>query len=77
MSRVKQLAGFGARESWDTRVGEADVNVLRAVPGQGFVRADGVVVDPVALGVDGQVEDVVDLFEEQPLVLQRAEPALP
>src|SRR5688500_18345922 len=45
----------------DTPVGEADVNVLRAVPGQGFVRADGVVVDPVALGVDGQVEDVVDL----------------
>jgi hypothetical protein len=39
------------------------------------VRADGVVVDPVALGVQGQVEDVVDLFEEQPLVLQRAEPA--
>jgi hypothetical protein len=24
-----------------------------------------------------QVEDVVDLLEEQPLVLQRAEPALP
>jgi hypothetical protein len=26
--------------------------------------------------VHGQVEDVVDLLEEQPLVLQRAEPAL-
>jgi hypothetical protein len=40
------------------------------------MRSDGVVVDPLALDVDGQVEDVVDLFEEQPLVLQRPKPAL-
>ncbi len=39
------------------------------------MRADGVVVDAVALGVDGEVEDVVDLLEEQVLVLQRAEAA--
>jgi hypothetical protein len=48
--------------SW---VGQADVEIKRPVPGQGLVRADGVVVDAVALGVHGQVEDVVDLFEEQ------------
>ena len=42
-----------------------------AVPGEWIVRADGVVVDPVALGVLDEVEDVVNLFEEQPLVLQR------
>ena len=53
------------------------MDVVGPVPGQGLVRADGVVVDAVALGVHGQVQDVVDLFEEQPLVLQRAEPALP
>jgi hypothetical protein len=47
-----------------------------AVPGQGFVRADGVVVDPVALGVLDQVQHVVNLFEEQPLVLRRPEPSL-
>ena len=59
------------------RVGQADVDVVRTVPGQGLVRADAVVVDAVALRGQGEVEDVVDLFEEQPLVLQRPEPALP
>src|SRR6478735_5707398 len=49
------------------------VDVVRAVPGQGLVRADGVVLDPVALGVGDEIEDVVDLFEEQPLVFQRPE----
>jgi hypothetical protein len=41
------------------------------------VRADRVVVDAIALGVLDEVEDVVDLLEEQPLVLQRPEPAFP
>jgi len=40
------------------------VDVVRPVPGQRLVRADRVVVDPVALGVQGEVEDVVDLFED-------------
>src|SRR5687768_3105456 len=76
LSRVKQLAGFVARESWALAVGQAVVDVVRPVPGQGLVRADGVVADPVALRVHGQVEDILDLLEKQPLVLQRAEPAL-
>jgi Plasmid pRiA4b ORF-3-like protein len=67
---------FGLGKVGDARVGQADVDVVGPVPGQGLVRADGVVVDPVALGVHGQVEDVVDLLEEQPLVLQRPEAAL-
>ena len=33
------------------RVGQADVDVVGTVPGQRLVRADGVVVDPEALGV--------------------------
>jgi len=36
---------------------------------------DVVVLDPVVLGVLGQVEGVGDLFEEQSLVFQRAEAA--
>jgi hypothetical protein len=40
------------------------VNVVRAVPGEGFVWADAVVVDPVALDVRGEVHDVVDLLED-------------
>jgi hypothetical protein len=46
------------------------VDIVGPVPRQGLVWADGVVVDAVALGVHGQVEDVVDLFEEQPFVFQ-------
>ena len=61
MSRVKQLTGFRAREVGHSGVGQADVDVVRSVPGQGLVRADGVVVDSVALGVQSEVEDVVDL----------------
>ena len=37
------------------------------------MRADGVVVGPVVLGVHDEVEDVVDLFEEELLVFQRSE----
>jgi hypothetical protein len=67
---------FGLGKVGHSGVGQAEVDVVRSVPGECFVRADGVVVDSVALGVHGQVEDVVDLFEEQLLVLQRPEPAL-
>ena len=66
---------FGLGKVGDHRVGQTQVNVERAVPGQGLVRADGVVLDPVVLGVGDQVQGVGDLFEEQLLVLQRAEPA--
>jgi hypothetical protein len=41
-----------------------------SVPGQGFVRADGVVLGPVVLGVGKQIECVGYLFEEELLVLQ-------
>jgi hypothetical protein len=51
------------------------VDVEGPVPGQGFVRSDGVVVEAVALGVGGQVEGVEDHFVEQPLVLQGPEAA--
>jgi hypothetical protein len=51
------------------------VDLDRAVPRQVLVGSDGVVLDPVALGVGGQVEDVGDLFEEESLVLQGAEAA--
>jgi hypothetical protein len=67
---------FGLGKVGDQRVGLGDVDVVGPVPGQGLVGADGVVFDPVALRVHGQVEDVVDLFEEQPFVLQRPEAAL-
>jgi hypothetical protein len=39
------------------------------------VRGDGVVLDPVVLGVGDEVQGVGDLFEEELFVLQRAEPA--
>ncbi len=57
-------------------VGQADVDVEEPVPGERLVRADGVVLDPVVLGVRDQVRGVGDLLKEQLLVLQRAEPAL-
>ena len=69
--RVLGLGNVGGRG-----VGVAEVDVERPVPGDGFVRSDGVVLDPVALGVRGQVEGVGDLLEEQSLVLQGAEAAL-
>ena len=53
----------------------AEVDLDRAVPGQGLVGADGVVLDPVGLDVSGQVQGVGDLLEEQPFVLQGAEAA--
>src|SRR5665647_2820570 len=68
-----QVLGLG--EVGDLRVGVAEVDLDRAVPGQVLVGSDGVVLDPVALDVDGQVDRVGDLLEEQPLVLQGAEAA--
>lgn len=75
LSRVKQMAGLGSWETGGAGVGEAEVDVRRAVPGDGFVGADGVVLGPVGLGVFDEVQGVVDLFEEQPFVLQGAEAA--
>jgi len=43
----------------DVGVGEAAVDVGGAVPGQGLVRPDGVVLEPVGLGVLGQDEPSV------------------
>jgi hypothetical protein len=65
MSRVKQLQDLGSG-SWDARVGQTDVDVVRAVPGDGLVRADRVVVDAVALRVLDQIQHVVDL-RQRPL----------
>ena len=61
---------FGFGEVGDRRVGDAQVDVGRAVLGQVLVGSDGVVLDPVVLGVGGQVDRVGDLLQEQPLVLQ-------
>jgi hypothetical protein len=52
------------------------VDLEGPVPGQRLVRADGVVLDPVVLGVGDEVQGVGHLLEEQLLVLQRAEAAL-
>jgi hypothetical protein len=56
--------------------GGAGVDVVGAVPGEGLVGADGVVVMPVVLGVTEEVEGVGELLEEELLVLQGAEAAL-
>ena len=50
------------------------VHLLGPVPGDGLVRPDLVVLEAVFLGVFGEHDGVVDLVEEQPLVLQGAEP---
>ena len=41
------------------------------------MRPDGVVLNPVFLSVSSQIQGVGDFFEEQVLVLERAEAALP
>src|SRR5690606_3211312 len=57
------------------RVGQAQVDLQGPVPGDRLVRSHGVVLGPVVVGVRDEGQDVVDLFEEEPLVLQGAEPA--
>ena len=52
-----------------------EVHLLGPVPGDGLVRSDLVVLDPVFLGVFSEHDGVVDLVDEQPLVLQGAEAA--
>ena len=49
----------------------------RPVPGQHLVGSDGVVFDPVGLGVRGQRQAVGDVFSVEPFVLQRFEATLP
>ncbi len=48
----------------DGRVGQAQVHLLGPVPGDGFVGADGVVLDPVLLGSVGESDGVGDLVEK-------------
>lgn len=67
--------GFGDLKGGGGGVGHAEVDLVGPVPGDGFVRAGLVVLDAVLLGVFGQHDGVVDLVDEQPFVLQRAEPA--
>lgn len=52
-----------------------EVDVQGPVPGDGLVRAHGVVLGPVAVGVSDQREDIVDLLEVKPFVLQGLEAA--
>ena len=67
---------FGGLKCRDGRAGQAEVHLLGPVPGQCFVGPDLVVLDAVLLGVLGEHDGVVDLVDVEPLVLQRAEPAL-
>src|SRR5665647_934789 len=59
-----QVLGFG--KVGDGGVGVAEVDLDGAVPGDRLVGSDGVVLDPVSLGVGCQVQGVWDLFEEHP-----------
>ncbi len=56
-------------------VGQAEVHLQWPVPGDRLMRALGVVLDSVVLGPLDERQGVRDLVEEQPLVLQRPEPA--
>src|SRR5665811_1129826 len=60
-----QVLGFG--RVGDGGVGVAEVDLDGAVPSDRLVGADGVVLDPVVLGVGCQVQGVWDLFEEHPV----------
>lgn len=66
---------FFSFEVGDGGVGKAQVHVHRPVPGDRLVRTDLVVFDPVVLSAFDERHRVGDLVEEQPLVLQRPEPA--
>jgi hypothetical protein len=68
---------FGLAKSGDRRVGEAEVDLVWTVPGERFVRPDGVELDPECLGFADEIEWVVDRFEVESLVLQRLEAPLP
>jgi hypothetical protein len=67
----------GSVEVGDRRVGQAEVDVDRPVPGERFVRSDGVVLGAVVPGVGRQGEAVGDVLAVEPLVLQRLEAAFP
>ena len=66
---------FFAVKGRDRGVGQAQVHLGGPVPGDGLVGADGVVLDPVVLGVLREHDGVVDLVDVEPLVLQSAEAA--
>lgn len=59
----------------DGRAGSAEVDLEGPVPGDSLVRALSVVLDAVVLSSFDQRQRVGNLVEEQPFVLQRAEPA--
>ena len=68
---------FFSFEVRDGGVGQAQVHLHGPVPGDRLVGADLVVLGAVVLGAGDQFEGVGDLVEEEPLVLQRPEAALP
>jgi hypothetical protein len=67
--------GFFDFEVGDGGVRESGVDVGWPVPSDGFVGADVVVVGPVGIDLLDELESVVDLFPEQPLVFHRSEAA--
>ena len=67
--------GFFLFEGGDGRAGAAEVDFEGPVPGDGFVRANGVVFDAVVLGSLDECEGVGDVAWEQALVFQCPEPA--
>ena len=73
----RRWQGFGLGKGDDRGVCEALVAVDRAVSGRSLVGPDRVELDPVGLGLAGQVEGVVDGLAVEPLVLKRLESPLP
>ncbi len=66
---------FGLGKVGYQGVGGAEVDFGGPVPGDGLVWTDGVVLEPVGIGVFDEGQNIIDLLEEQPLVFQRPEPA--
>jgi hypothetical protein len=60
--------GFFDFEVGDGGVGDSGVDVGGPVAGDGFVRAEAVVVVPVGVGLYDEIEAGIDLFTEQPRV---------
>ena len=69
--------GFFLFEGGDGRAGAVEMDFEGPVPGDGFVRAHGVVFDAVVLSSLDQRQCVGDVAWEQALVSQRSEPAFP
>ncbi|MDQ3615735.1 MAG: hypothetical protein M3393_03755 [Actinomycetota bacterium] len=71
----KELAGSLGSKGRDLLVGQSQVQIQWPVEGDGLVRPDLVVLEPVLRGVFGEHDGVIDLVDEQALVLEGVEAA--